>query len=159
MKLCTRYNSYFHRLLWYSTALMGIQILSITHFYSASTLVIFLFFSHNYDFLPKKVIKMVRFLEKIMLFGYFRWFNAYFISFIVFQLFFIASNSPSNSLCVMLSCNNGFRNVNIMDWTDRTTSVQSFYLMHCQGKHLVFLVNANSHINCLNFDISVIFKS
>ena len=31
---------------------------------SASTLVIFLLFSHNYDFLLKKVIKMVRFLEK-----------------------------------------------------------------------------------------------
>ena len=53
---------------------------------SASTLVIFLFFSHNYDFLLKKVIKMVRFLEKIMLFGYFRWFNVYFISVIVYRL-------------------------------------------------------------------------
>ena len=31
---------------------------------SAYTLVIFLFFSHNYDFLPKKVIKMVRIFEK-----------------------------------------------------------------------------------------------
>ena len=40
---------------------------------SASTLVIFLFSSHNYVFLLEKVIKMVGFLEKILLFGYFRW--------------------------------------------------------------------------------------
>ena len=90
---------------------------------SASTLVIVLFLSHNYDFLPKKVIEMLRFSEKIILFGHFRCFNEYFNSVIIFQLFFIASNSSSNSVCFMLSCINGYRNVNIMDLTDITTSV------------------------------------
>ena len=60
-----------------------------------------------------------------MLFGHFLdALNAYIISVIVLQSFFIASNSTSKSLCFILSCNNGYKNVNKMDWTDKTTSVQ-----------------------------------
>ena len=81
------------------------RLLQLMSLCSASTLVRFLFFSHNYDFLTKKVIKVVRFSEKIMFFGHFRCFNAYFISVIIFHLFFIASSSSPNSVCFMLSCN------------------------------------------------------
>ena len=42
---------------------------------------------------------------------------------IAYPCLFIASNSSSNSLCFLLSCNNGYRNVDIMDLTVRTTSV------------------------------------
>ena len=68
------------------------RLLQLMSLCSASTLVIFLFFSHNYE-------------EKIMFFEHFRCFNAYFISVIIFHLFFIASSSSPNSVCFMLSCN------------------------------------------------------
>ena len=42
---------------------------------------------------------------------------------IAYPCLIIASNSSSNSLCFLLSCNNGYRNVDIMDLTERTTSV------------------------------------
>ena len=68
------------------------RLLQLMSLCSASTLVIFLFFSHNYE-------------EKIMFFEHFRCFNAYFISVIIFHLFFIASSSSPNSVCFMHSCN------------------------------------------------------
>ena len=46
--------------------------LSGANWSSAYTLVIFLFFSHNYDFFPKSVIKMVRISQNFMLFRNFR---------------------------------------------------------------------------------------
>ena len=108
-----------------------LQLLSLC---SASTLVIFLFFGPDYEFLSKKVIKMVRFSGKMI----FICCNAYVISVIVFKFYFISANSSSNSQCFMLSCNNGYNNMNIMDLTKSTTSVQFFYLSALLGQTFCF---------------------
>ena len=63
-----------------------------------------------------------------MLSGYFIWLNVYFISVIVYRLLLHYFKQSSNSLSLMLSCNNGHRNVNVMDLTDRTSSGEHQFL-------------------------------